>query len=118
MKLQRGWTRYNKRRVTPSTTRGPIRMNYRFQTKCAALVTCAMFAVACESGMRSPVSPSAVLGGVSALNADGSNLKVSAPLALTPLFEQTDSALKPQLVAKGGVGLYVPGATLSHRFQV
>jgi hypothetical protein len=93
-------------------------MNYRFQMKCAALVTCAMFVVACESGMRSPVSPSAVVGGASALNADGSNLKVSVPLALSPLFEETNRSLKPQLVAKGSTGVYVQGASLSHRFQV
>jgi hypothetical protein len=68
--------------------------------------------------MRSPVSPSAVSGGVSALNADGSNLKVTAPLALTPLFEQTDRSLKPQLVARGSTGVYIAGASLSHRFQV
>jgi len=93
-------------------------MNDRFQMKCVALATCALFAVACESGMRSPVSPSAVSGGVSALNADGSNLKVTAPLALTPLFEQTDRSLKPQLVARGSTGVYIAGASLSHRFQV
>jgi len=34
------------------------------------------------------------------------------------LFEQTDRSLKPQLVARGGSGLYVSGASLSHRFQV
>jgi len=93
-------------------------MNYRFQTKCVALAACAVFAVACESGMRSPVSPSAVFGGVNGLNADGSNLKVSAPLALSPLFEQTNTSLQPVLAAKGATGNYVSGATLSHRFQV
>lgn len=93
-------------------------MNYRFQTKCVALAACAMFAVACESGMRSPVSPSAVAGSVSALNADGSNLKVTAPLALTPLNEQTNAAEQPVLAAKGSAGNYVNGAALSHRFQV
>lgn len=93
-------------------------MNHRFQMKCVALAICAAFAVACESGMRSPVSPSAVLGGASALNADGSNLKVTVPLALAPLFEQTNTSLKPQLAAKGSSGLYVSGASLSHRFQV
>jgi hypothetical protein len=95
-------------------------MNYRFQTKCVALAACAVFAVACESGMRSPVSPSAVFGGVSALNADGSNLKVSAPLALSPLMEQTKTSLTPVLAAKGSAGSYATtaAASLSHRFQV
>jgi len=93
-------------------------MNYRFQMKCVALTACAVFAVACESGMRSPVSPTAVVGGASALNSDGSNLKVSAPLALSPLFEQTNTSLKPVLAAKGSSGLYTRNASLSHRFQV
>ena len=34
-------------------------MNYRFEMKKTALVLCAVVAVGCESGMRSPVSPSA-----------------------------------------------------------
>ncbi len=93
-------------------------MNYRFQMKCVAMVACAMFAVACETGTRTPVSPSAVVGGASALNADGSNLKVSSPLALSPLFEQTNTSLKPVLAAKGSTGLYARDAQLSHRFQV
>lgn len=77
-----------------------------------------MLAVACESGMRSPVSPSAVVGGSSALNADGSNLKVSAPLALSPLFEQTNASLKPVLAAKASIGLYARDAALTHHFEV
>jgi hypothetical protein len=93
-------------------------MNYRFQMNCMALAACAVFAVACESGMRSPVSPSAVVGGASALNADGSNLKVNAPLALSPLFEQTNTALKPALAARGSTGIFARDAALSHRFQV
>ncbi len=98
-------------------------MNYRFETKLAAIGVCAALAVACESGMPSPVSPSAVVGGgASALNADGSTLKVNSPLAVTPLMEQTNTSLTPVLAARASSGLYLTGATasasLSHRFQV
>src|SRR5215213_4435054 len=94
-------------------------MNYRSEMKCVAVALCAVVAVACESGMRSPVSPSAAVGGASALNADGSTLKVNAPLALTPLFEQTNTSTTPTLAARGSSGNYTAtGSTLSHRFQV
>ena len=85
--------------------------------KKTALVLCAMVTVACESGMRSPVSPSAVQGSASALNADGSNLKSSAPLAISPQFEQTNIGLTPVLSARAGSGRYET-AVLAQRFQV
>lgn len=93
-------------------------MNYRIQMKFVALAVCAAVAMACESGMRSPVSPSAVVGGVSALNPDGSNLKVNAPLALSPLFEATNISITPTLAARGSTGNYATGVVLSYRFQV
>ena len=86
--------------------------------KKTALVLCAVVAVACESGMRSPVSPSAAAGSVSALNADGSNLKASSPLAISPLFEATNINPKPVLSARAGQGVYQPAAALAQRFQV
>ena len=86
--------------------------------KKTALVLCAVVAVACESGMRSPVSPSAVAGSVSALNADGSNLKASSPLAIAPLFEATNVSTKPVLSARAGQGRFEPQAALAQRFQV
>lgn len=92
-------------------------MNYRFEMKNAALVLCAVVAIGCESGMRSPMSPSAVTAGGSALNADGSNLKASAPLAITPLFEATRVSLTPTLAARAGTGRYEP-VVLAQRFQV
>ena len=93
-------------------------MNYRFSVKTTALVLCAVVTVACESGMNSPVSPSAVAGGSNALNADGSNLKVAPPLALTPLFEQTNASITSTLAARASTGNYQSGFALSHRFQV
>jgi len=85
--------------------------------KKTALVLCAVVAVACESGMRSPVSPSAAIGSVSALNADGSNLKASSPLAIAPLFESTNIAVTPTLAARAGAVKY-GNAALAQRFQV
>src|SRR5690349_21392977 len=93
-------------------------MNYRFEMKCAALAAVAMFGVACQSNVQPPMSPSAVFASPSALNADGSNLKAGAPLALTPLMEQTNAALQPVLAAKGATANYAQGTQLSHRFQV
>jgi hypothetical protein len=82
-----------------------------------ALVLCAVVAAACEGGMQSPVTPSAVQGGVSALNADGSNLKSTAPLAIVPQFELTNVSLTPTLAARAGAGRYGT-STFPQRFQV
>lgn len=93
-------------------------MNYRFQMTCVALAAGALFTAACESAVNSTMAPSAVFVGANALNADGSNLKAGAPLALSPLMEQTNTAVQPILAAKGATTSYTKGATLSHRFQV
>src|SRR5690349_12933866 len=85
--------------------------------KKTALVLCAVVTVACESGMRSPVSPSAVVGSGSSLNADGSNLKATSPLAISPLFEATNISTTPVLAARAGAGRY-ERAALAQRFQV
>lgn len=85
--------------------------------KKTALVLCAVVAVACEGGMRSPMSPSAVTGSASALNSDGSNLKASSPLAIAPLFESTNQSTTPILAARSGAGRY-ERASLAQRFQV
>ncbi len=92
-------------------------MNDRFHMKKTALVLCAVVAVACEGGMNSPVSPSAVAGSASALNADGSNLKASSPLGIFPLFEATQISTTPTLAARAGSGRY-ERPSLSQRFQV
>ena len=93
-------------------------MNYRFQMKMTLFVLCAAGAAACESGMNSPVAPSAVTGASSALNADGSTLKVTAPLAVAPVFESTNNSTAPILSARASAAIYQTGATLAHRFQV
>ncbi len=93
-------------------------MSYRIQLKCAAVVVCATVALACSGGANTPASPSAVGESSSALNADGSNLKVSAPIAVTPLFEATNISLTPTLAAIGSQGRNVANASLSYRFQL
>ena len=93
-------------------------MPYRNHLKYAAVVVCASVAVACSEGPASPASPSAVGQSALALNADGSNLKVSAPIAVTPLFEQTNISTVVTLAAIGSQGRNVTNVGLSYRFQV
>jgi hypothetical protein len=93
-------------------------MSHRIQMKYVAVVVCATVAMACSQPANSPVSPSAVGESSSALNADGSNLKVSAPIAVSPLFESTNISTTPLLSAIGSQGRNVNNASLSYRFQV
>ena len=94
-------------------------MTYRSHLKSAGFaLVCAAAAAACEGGMRSPVSPSAATDVGGQLNSDGSNLKVSAPIAIFPLFESTNVAQAPQLVARASTGNYQVAAAYSYRFQV
>lgn len=94
-------------------------MHYRNHYKLAALAVCVAIMVACEAAtMRSPVSPTATREGVSALNADGSNLKVTAPIGLVPLFEATNVGLTPTLAAIGSSAVHTTAAGLAYRFQV
>src|SRR5688572_9107886 len=93
-------------------------MPYRNICKSAAVAVCAAVAMACSGGMNAPASPSAVTGAAAALNADGSNLKVTPPIPLIPLFEVTNVALTPTLAAIGSKGVNVIGASFAYRFQV
>ena len=94
-------------------------MQYRIQWKSAAVAVCASVAMACSDAMPSPASPSAVTESGSALNADGSNLKASAPIALVPMFESTNIGPTPTLSAIGSVNNNVAGSPgFSYRFQV
>jgi len=85
--------------------------------KKTALVLCSVVAVACQGAMNSPVSPSAVAGSSSALNADGSNLKATSPLAIAPLFEATNVSATPTLAARAGASRY-ERTSFAQRFQV
>jgi hypothetical protein len=93
-------------------------MNYRLQMKAATLAVCAATAAAgCQSTMNSPASPSAIRESASALNVDGSTLKVTAPVGLNPQFEQTSVVLTPTLSGRVSFGRNVTAA-FSYRFQV
>src|SRR5687768_7259835 len=93
-------------------------MQHRIKLKYVAVVVCATVAMACSEGVQSPASPSAVGQSSAALNADGSNLKVTAPIAVSPLFEATNVAQAPTLAAIGSQGINVSNPGLSYRFQV
>ena len=89
-----------------------------FGTNLIILAAACGLTAACSSGVDSPVSPSAVSGAGAALNADGSNLKVTAPIAVAPVFESTNIGLTPTLAAIGSEGRNVTNPGLSYRFQV
>jgi hypothetical protein len=81
----------------------------------AALAAATM--VACQAGMNSPTSPSAVVGGGGAVNADGSTMKVTAPNAVFPLADATNVPVEAILTAQPAQGRYLV-TTPAHRFQV
>ena len=92
---------------------------YRLQMKAAGLALCAAVAAAgCQKAMNSPASPTAVRQSASAANADGSNLKVTNPIGIAPLFEQTATPLTPTLSGRGSFGRNVQNASFAYRFQV
>jgi hypothetical protein len=94
-------------------------MTYNTHLKGAALAAiCAVSLVACEGGMPAPTSPSAVVGsGGAASNPDGTTLKATAPVGLSPANNATGTSLNPTLSAQAGAGKFQTGA-LPHRFQV
>ena len=94
-------------------------MNYPNLLKAtAAAGVCALTMVACESGARSPVSPTAVVGVGGNANADGSNLKATAPDALGPTDGSLSVSSTPTLTIRGGRGTFFTPPNLTHRFQV
>jgi hypothetical protein len=97
-------------------------MTYGRQFKGAALAAlCVATMAACQGSVAGVTSPSAVSGQAGGnLNADGSNLKSTAPLAIFPLFEATNVSQNVSLAAREGTTKFPlpqPQA-LSHRFQV
>jgi hypothetical protein len=94
-------------------------MTYTTHLKGAALAAiCAVTLVACEGGMPAPTSPSAVVGsGGAASNPDGTTVKATIPVGLSPTNNATGTSLTPTLSAQAGVGKYGTGA-IPHRFQI
>lgn len=94
-------------------------MNYTTYLKgAAAAAVCAVTLVACEGATPPPTSPSAVVGsGGAASNPDGTIVKASTPVGLSPTHNSTGASLTPTLSVQPAAGLFqrVP---LPHRFQV
>jgi len=67
--------------------------------------------------MSTPVSPSAVAGGTSALNADGSTLKATAPNAVFPLPDAISVPVEAILTVQPAKGSQIV-ANFPHRFEV
>lgn len=91
---------------------------HRMKLTTATMIAAAVTAVACSNDASTPVSPSAVVAQGSALNADGSNLKISPPIGLSPLFESTNVSPVATLAARASQGRNVANYTVAHRFQV
>jgi hypothetical protein len=70
------------------------------------LAVCTVAVSGCSSKAESPVSASAVSAGSSALNPDGSSLKVTAPSGLSPSGGATVDTLKPTLAFANAAGKY------------
>ncbi len=94
-------------------------MTYTTLLKGAALAAvCAVTLVACEGGMPAPTSPSAVVGsGGAASNPDGTTVKATTPVGLSPTNNATGVSLTPTLAAQPGTSKY--GAPpIPQRFQI
>ena len=78
---------------------------------------CALTLAACEGGLSTPVSPSAAADVSSALNADGSNLKATAPNGVFPLADATGIPVEAILTVQAARGSHLV-ANFSHRFEV
>jgi len=93
-------------------------MIYRNLVRSAAFAAlCALTLAACEGGMASSVSPSAVTGAAGALNPDGSNIKATAPNGIFPLADATNVPVVAILTIQAARGVHLI-TTFSHRFQV
>ena len=93
-------------------------MIYRnFVRSAAFAAVCAMTLAACEGGMNSPVSPSAVTSAGGALNADGSTMKTTAPNGVFPLADATNVPVVAILTVQAARGVHLI-TTFAHRFQV
>lgn len=67
--------------------------------------------------MSAPLSPTGVAGTGGTINADGTTLKVAAPLAVYPLADATSIPVDTTLTSTQSKGLYAD-TPFAHRFQV
>lgn len=73
---------------------------------------------ACSSTPQSPTSPSATLGGTRAAAADGSTLKVNAPVPVAPMGGARVDSARPTLSWTPATGIYVDGVEPSYEVEV
>ena len=88
--------------------------------KFLALAVAALTAVtfACSKSPGTPVSPSGSAGGGADAYADGSTLKVTAPVPVSPRGGVEIEDLDPELVIENSKPLFVGSLTLSYVFEV
>ena len=89
---------------------------FRRLTWLGATAATLAFLVACSQAPQSPVSPSAVAGS-NAANPDGSTLKVSAPIPVSPANAARTDSVRPTVVFRNAVGRFT-NVALSYRLQV
>jgi hypothetical protein len=76
-----------------------------------------LLAAACSQSPQSPVSPSVGAGGDAAANPDGSTLKVSAPVQLSPENGAVTDGIRPTVTFRNASGRFTSVA-VSYRVQV
>jgi hypothetical protein len=76
-----------------------------------------LLAAACSQSPQSPVSPSLAAGGDAAANPDGSTLKVSAPVLVSPADGAVTDGVRPTVTFSNSSGLFTSVA-LGYRVQV
>jgi hypothetical protein len=75
-------------------------------------------ATRCSGSANAPMSPSAVAGGESALNPDGSNLKVTAPSGLSPSGGATVDTIRPTISFNASTGRFTTAPALAYEIEV
>jgi hypothetical protein len=75
-------------------------------------------ATRCSGTANAPMSPSAVAGGESALNPDGSNLKVTAPSGLSPSGGGTVDTIRPTISFNASTGRFATAPALAYEIEV
>jgi hypothetical protein len=75
-------------------------------------------ATRCSGTANAPMSPSAVAGGESALNPDGSNLKVTAPSGLSPSGGGTVDTIRPTISFNASSGRFTTAPALAYEIEV
>src|SRR4029079_12107014 len=108
------------RRTTPlpSGPTPPVRgflMQYKTLVLCASAAVLAT-AIACSNSPETPVSPSSSQSGSAGAGADGSTLKVSAPVPQSPVNNQQPDSLV--LTASKSTSSFGSNTPLSYEFEI